>query len=181
MLIMVLLVERAGTDDISRMGGIALRAPVLAALFLVVTMALLAIPGSANFIGEFFILNGAFQSKVAIALIASIGMVLAAYYALRLYQQAMHNRKPDDVESREIGWREGAIIGGLVACIVALAVYPQLILHRADNSVASAVSAFAEPGGASASLAPASQPHISAGEAEEIGVDGEAEAPEPTE
>jgi NADH-quinone oxidoreductase subunit M len=158
MLIMVLLVERAGTDDISRMGGIALRAPVLAALFLIVTMALLAIPGSANFIGEFFILNGAFQSKVAIALIASIGMVLAAYYALRLYQQAMHNRKPEGVESREIGWREGTIIGGLVACIVALAVYPQLILHRADDSVTSSVSAVEQPNGASASLPPASRP-----------------------
>ena len=136
MLILVVLVERAGSDDITRMGGIAMRAPVLAALFLVVTMALLAIPGSANFVGEFFILNGVFQAKIAFALIASLGIVLAAYYALRLFQQSMHNRKPEHVESREIGWREGAIVGGLVACIVALALYPQLILKRSDESVA---------------------------------------------
>jgi hypothetical protein len=48
----------------------------------------------------------------------------------------MHYRKPDGVESKEIGWREGAIVGGLVACIVALAVYPQLVLNRADAPVA---------------------------------------------
>jgi hypothetical protein len=51
----------------------------------------------------------------------------------------MHNRKPDGIESREIGWREGAVVGGLVACIVALALWPGLILHRADHSVSAQV------------------------------------------
>ncbi|MDP9227779.1 MAG: NADH-quinone oxidoreductase subunit M [Actinomycetota bacterium] len=140
MLIMVLLVERAGSDDLSRMGGLASRAPVLATLFLVVTMALLAIPGSANFVGEFYILNGIFQEKIVFAIVASLGIAMAAYYALRLYQRSMHNRLPEGVESREIGWREGAIVGGLVACIVALALYPQLILKRTDESVARQLS-----------------------------------------
>ncbi|MGH2923451.1 MAG: complex I subunit 4 family protein, partial [Solirubrobacterales bacterium] len=144
MLILVLLAERTGGDDVTRMGGLAMRAPVLAALFLIVTMALLAIPGSANFVGEFFILNGVFQEKTAFAIVASIGVALAAYYALRLYQHAMHNRKPDGIESREIGWREGAIVSALVACIVALALYPQLILDRADESATAAVEATAE-------------------------------------
>jgi hypothetical protein len=52
----------------------------------------------------------------------------------------MHNRKPDGVTSREIGWRDGAIVGGLVACIVALALYPGLILERAEDSVTSTVA-----------------------------------------
>ena len=144
MLIFVVLAERAGTDDITRMGGIAFRAPVMATLFLVVTMALLAMPGSSNFIGEFFILNGVFQEKVVFALVASIAIAMAAYYALRLFQHAMHNRKPDGVESKEIGLREGAIVGALVACIVGLALYPQLILKRSDASVQTTVSAVEE-------------------------------------
>ena len=145
MLIAVLLVARAGTDDITRMGGLAMRAPVLAALFLIATLALLAMPGSANFIGEFYILNGIFQEKIVFAFVAAIGIVLAAYYALRLYQHAMHNRKPDGIESREIGWRDGAVVGGLVACIVAIALYPGLILHRADHSVSAQVAATQQP------------------------------------
>jgi NADH-quinone oxidoreductase subunit M len=135
MLIAVLLVERTGTDDIRRMGGLAVKAPVLAALFLIATLALLAMPGSANFIGEFYILNGIFQAKIVYAFVAAIGIALAAYYALRLYQHAMHNRKPDGIESREVGLLQGAVLAGLVACIIGIALWPGLILHRADDSV----------------------------------------------
>jgi NADH-quinone oxidoreductase subunit M len=135
MLIAVLLVQRTGSDDITRMGGLAVRAPILAALFLIATLALLAMPGSANFIGEFYILNGIFQAKIVYAFVAAIGIALAAYYALRLYQHAMHNRKPDDIESREVGVLQGAVIAGLVACIVGIALWPGLILHRANDSV----------------------------------------------
>src|SRR5215204_913147 len=144
MLIAVLLVERAGTDDVTRMGGLAMRAPVLAALFLVATMALLAIPGSSNFVGEFYILNGIFQEKVVFAFVAAIGIALAAYYALRLYQAAMHNRKPDGIESREIGVLRGTVLAGLIACIVGLALWPGLILHRADDSVSGQLSSTAD-------------------------------------
>jgi NADH-quinone oxidoreductase subunit M len=140
LLICVVLVDRAGTDDIRKMGGLAMRAPILAALFLIATLALLAMPGSANFIGEFYILNGTFQSKIVYAFVAAIGIVLAAYYALRLYQHAMHNRKPEGIESREIGWPQGIVVTGLVACIVAIALWPGLILHRADKSVTAQVS-----------------------------------------
>ena len=114
---------------------------MLAALFLIVALATLAMPGSANFIGEFYILNGLFQSKIVFAFIAITGVAMSAYYALRLYQHAMHNRKPDGIESREVGLLDGAVIGGLVACIVALAFYPGLILHRADHAASASASA----------------------------------------
>jgi NADH-quinone oxidoreductase subunit M len=145
MLIAVVLVARTGTDDITKMGGLATRAPVLAALFLIATLALLAMPGSANFIGEFYILNGIFQAKIVYAFVAAIGIALAAYYALRLYQHAMHNRKPDGIESRELGVLEGAVIAGLVACIVGLALWPGLILHRADDTVSQLSSTSQAP------------------------------------
>ena len=57
---------------------------------------------------------------------------MAGYYALRLFQHSMHGRKRDDVESKEIPLREGAIVGALVACIVALALHPNFILRRID-------------------------------------------------
>ena len=142
-LIIAVLYERSRTEDLTKMGGLAKRAPVLAALFLVVTMATLAIPGSANFIGEFYILNGVFQSKIAFALIAAIGIALAAFYALRLYQRTMHNELPEGTESRELAWTEGLVIAPLVAVIVALALYPGLILDRGEASVTDNVGAVA--------------------------------------
>src|SRR4029079_3606076 len=92
-LIIAILAERSGTEDIREMSGMAKHAPVLAVLFVIIAMALLAMPGSANFVGEFFILKGVFETKVAIALIGSIGIALAAFYSLRMYQRAMHYRE----------------------------------------------------------------------------------------
>ena len=63
--ILALLAARAqGSENLRDMGGLALRAPVLAALFLVVALANLAMPGSSNFVGEFLILLGTFNSKL---------------------------------------------------------------------------------------------------------------------
>ena len=139
-LIAALLAERAGTGDLREMGGLALRAPVLAAMFLIVTLALLAMPGSANFIGEFFILNGTFQAKIGFAFAACIGIALAAFYAIRLFQQTVHNRLVSGVESREISLPDAAVLAPLVACIVALALYPGLILDAGEESVQQALS-----------------------------------------
>jgi NADH-quinone oxidoreductase subunit M len=139
--IIALLVERTGSEDLSKMGGMAMKAPVLAALFLIVTLATLAMPGSANFVGEFYILNGLFDSKIVFAFVAISGVAMSAYYALRLYQRAMHNRKPEGLTSREIGWRDGVVLVPLVLCIIGLALYPQLILKRTDTSARQSVSA----------------------------------------
>ncbi|MBS1861989.1 MAG: NADH-quinone oxidoreductase subunit M [Actinobacteria bacterium] len=140
-IIIGILVERSGTEDLRSMGGMAMRAPVFAALFLIVTMATLAMPGSANFIGEFYILNGLFEAKIVFAFIAISAVALAAYYALRLYIGTMHNRRPDGILSREISLRDGVVLAPLVLCILGLALYPQLILHRADPSVQQSVAA----------------------------------------
>ncbi len=141
--IAALLYERYDSDELTAMGGMAKRAPVLAILFVIVTMAMLAIPGSSNFVGEFYILTGLFQSKVALALIASVGIALAAYYALRMYQRSMHNTLPDGASSREMTLREGVVIAPLVACVIAIALYPALITDRGQAAVTRSVAAVA--------------------------------------
>jgi NADH-quinone oxidoreductase subunit M len=150
-LIVALLAERARSEDLARLGGLAMRAPVLAAIFLVITLANLAMPGSANFIGEFYILIGVFQAKIVYAFVAAIGVVLAAFYAIRLFQRTMHNRKPAGIESREIGVRDALVVAPLAACIVALALYPGLILGRSDAAVKDKIAATAPQPTASAS------------------------------
>jgi NADH-quinone oxidoreductase subunit M len=139
--IVALLAERTGSEDLRQMGGLALRAPVLAALFLIVALATLAMPGSSNFVGEFYILNALFQAKIVYAFIAVSGVAMAAYYALRLYQRTMHNRQPDGLLSRELGLRDGLVLAPLVLCILALSLYPQLILERTAPTVQQTVAA----------------------------------------
>jgi NADH-quinone oxidoreductase subunit M len=138
-LIIVLLAARAGgSEDIRDMGGIAFRAPVLATLFMIVTLATLAMPGSANFVGEFLILLGVFQSKLAVALIASTGVILASVYALRMYIRAMHNRQGATVTSFDLSLRDAVVLVPLVLAILAFAVYPQRALDAGQPAVKAA-------------------------------------------
>jgi NADH-quinone oxidoreductase subunit M len=134
--IIALLAARAGgTDDLRRMGALAFRAPVLAALFLIVALATLAMPGSANFAAEFLILTGVLKAKIVYAIVAGTGAVLAAVYMIRLYQRSMHNPLARGAESRDLSAADGLVLVPVVAVILALALYPQFVLHRSDRAV----------------------------------------------
>jgi NADH-quinone oxidoreductase subunit M len=152
-IVAALAVRAGGSEDLRDMGGMAFRAPVFATLFLIVGLATLAMPGSSNFVGEFFILLGVFKAKLAISAIAFAGVVAAAVYALRLYISSMHNRVGPRVSSREIEWREAVGIAPLVGVILVLAFYPQFGLKRSEPTVKTAVAPaqMAQAGSPSAS------------------------------
>src|SRR5215208_4223690 len=140
-----LLAQRTGGSELlSRMGGVAVRAPVLAGLFLVVTLATLAMPGSANFVGELLVLFGAFDSKLVYGIVASAGVALAAVYMIRFYQRAMHNPTGLEVASREMSLRDGLVLVPLVLVILGLSVYPQLILDRSEDATKSKIAPATE-------------------------------------
>lgn len=134
MLIIGYLAARVGSEELSQMGGLAKHAPVFAALFLIVSLATLAMPGSANFVGETYVLFGAFQAKFVYGAIATVGVPLAAVYMLRFYQRTMHNRGADDEQtdtrSRELSAGELGLLLPLVLIVLATAVYPQFLVTR---------------------------------------------------
>jgi NADH-quinone oxidoreductase subunit M len=131
-----LLAARAGgSEDIRHMGGIAFRAPVLATMFLIVTFALLAMPGSSNFVGEFLILLGVFKAKIVFSIIAFSGVVMASVYALRMFIRAVHNRVGPEVTTRDLALRDGLVLVPLVLAILAFALYPQIALKKGQASV----------------------------------------------
>jgi NADH-quinone oxidoreductase subunit M len=134
LIIGVIAARAEGSQSLSQLGGMALRAPVLAALFLIVTFATLAMPGSANFVGELLVLFGSFEDKLVYGLVASMGVILAAVYMIRLFQRTMHGRKGPGVESRDVRGAELAAIVPLVAVIVALGVYPNFVVQRTERA-----------------------------------------------
>ena len=140
--VVAMLARRAGgSEKLSDMGGIAKGAPAFAAVFLVFSFALLAMPGTANFVAEFMILLGTFESKMEFAFIAAIGVALAAFYALRLYISAMHHRVGAKVNSFELTLREGLVLVPLLLVVIALALYPQFALEPAEDGTSRALSA----------------------------------------
>ena len=137
-----LLAARAGgSQDLRDMGGTAFRAPILAGLFLIVALATLAMPGSANFLGEFLILFGVFETKIVIALVAVTGVVLASVYMLRMFIRSMHNRVAPGVEPRDIRFADGLVLVPLVGVILLLALYPQIPLEKGENTIPGKVQA----------------------------------------
>jgi NADH-quinone oxidoreductase subunit M len=139
-IIAALAARAGGSESLRDMGGIAFRAPVLASLFLLVALATLAMPGSANFIGEFMILLGVFKAKLAIAAVAFVGVVGAAVYALRVFIGAMHNRVGPRVASRDIGLADAAPVAAIVGVILVFAFYPQFALRRSEPSLKTAIA-----------------------------------------
>jgi NADH-quinone oxidoreductase subunit M len=134
-IVAALAARAGGSEKLTDMGGIAFRAPVLASLFLITTLVWLAMPGSSNFVGEFMILLGTFNAKMPIALVASLGVVGAAAYALRAFIKSMHNRVGPRVDSFDLTVRDALPVVGLLAVIIVLAFYPQFGLKRSEPTV----------------------------------------------
>ena len=146
-IIAALTARAGGSPTLEQMGGMALRAPVLAALFLVVTLATLAMPGSPNFVGEILILFGAFEDKFVFGVIGALGVVLAAVYMIRVFQLSMHNRVGPGAEPGEARVLELVAIAPVTLVIVALGVYPQLVLDRTEGATAAKVQPAAAVAG----------------------------------
>ncbi|MEJ7783328.1 MAG: NADH-quinone oxidoreductase subunit M [Solirubrobacteraceae bacterium] len=137
--VVALLAARAQSEDLRDMGGGAFRAPVLAALFLIIALATLAMPGSSNFAGEFLILLGVFKAKMVIAIIAFTGVAMASVYMLRMFIRTMHNRTGVTMDSYELTVRDGLVLVPLVLAVLALSVYPQVALDKSEPAVKSAL------------------------------------------
>jgi NADH-quinone oxidoreductase subunit M len=91
MLIVVLglVIARGGSTRISDYGGMYKVAPVLGGMTLIAGLSTLSLPGTNSFVSEFLVLLGAFETRPVYAILATVGMVLAAAYVLWLYQRLM--------------------------------------------------------------------------------------------
>jgi hypothetical protein len=64
-------------------------------------------------------------------------------YMIRVFQKSMHNRLGEGVESRDVGRLELAVIAPITAVVVALGIYPQLVLDRSEEATTAQVEAAA--------------------------------------
>jgi NADH-quinone oxidoreductase subunit M len=78
------------------------------------------------------------KSKIVFAFIAGIGVALAAVYTIRLFQRSMHNPIGEAVQTREMSVADGFVLVPVVAAILVLALYPQLVLKRTEKPVTNA-------------------------------------------
>ena len=131
------LMQRAGgSSAIATYGGVNKVAPVLAGFFLFAVMSAIALPGLASFVGEFLVLLGTFSRYVVVAVIASLGIVLAAAYGLRLYQKVATGPESPHVEGmRDLGGREVTSLVPVVLLTIVLGVFPAPVLNVVNPAV----------------------------------------------
>ena len=122
--------EREQTRTILRLGGLGVANPKLAGAFTIAALAALGLPGLAGFAGEIIILTGVFRGGLFWpALIALIPIILASAYVLRLLQDIFNGPKvPDLPERRDLTLGEGLAVAPLLAALVALGIFPNLLI-----------------------------------------------------
>jgi len=128
--------ERRQTWQVTELRGLQAPAPVMAAVFTVVMLASIGLPGLNGFVSEFLVLSGTFLTHRWWAVVATAGVVFAAIYLLWAYQQVFHG-KVDLANSttRDLSWSERVVIAPLIIVIVFLGVYPKPVLDRITPTV----------------------------------------------
>ncbi len=130
------LVSRRGSHLISDYGGVQKVAPVLAGSFLIAGLAGLALPGLSTFVSEFLVLVGTFTRYEAAAILATLGIILAAIYILWMYQRTMTGPVRAELASMpDLKPRELWAVAPLIALIVVLGVYPKPVIDIINPAV----------------------------------------------
>jgi NADH-quinone oxidoreductase subunit M len=124
-----MVILRCGSDAFAELGGMAKGRPLLASVVMTAGILALAVPGSANFAGEFLILAGVFDHGWGYAVVGATGIVLAAMYSLRLISGILHERRGPRVtdEARDLRPYELALVVPLLACLLVLSAWPAAI------------------------------------------------------
>ena len=129
-----MLYERRHSYEIEDFGGLAATVPLLSVMLVFAAMASIGLPGTAGFFSEFLVLLGTFRSAPWMALIASTGVIFAAYYMLPMVQRILFNPldKPANRRLPDLNFRELAILVPLVVLILWLGFYPKPVLDRME-------------------------------------------------
>ena len=139
--------RRRGTATIGDLAGLQGPAPVLAAIFTVVMMASIGLPGLSGFISEYLILIGTFATHAWWGVVGTLGVVLAALYLLWAYQRVFQGRvEGPNVEVTDATTHERWVLAPVILLIVVLGVFPKPVLDRITPSVQQLIEHVAPAG-----------------------------------
>jgi NADH-quinone oxidoreductase subunit M len=140
-LIVGMIYERRHTREISEFGGLATPMPVLATIFMIITLSSIGLPLLNGFVGEFLILVGTFGATLAKAklycTLAATGVILGAVYMLWMYQRVIFGEVTHDVNKTlpDLSAREKWVLIPMVVMALWMGIYPQFFLRKMDASV----------------------------------------------
>ena len=136
-LIVGMLSDRRHTRQIAEFGGLKAVMPRLVAVFLLITLSSIGLPGLNGFVGEFLILLGAFRWDPRFAAFAASGVILSAVYMLWMFQRVNYGPVTHDenLTLPDLTVRERWVIIPIVAAAVFMGVFPGVFLRPMQPSV----------------------------------------------
>jgi NADH-quinone oxidoreductase subunit M len=136
--------DRMHTRDIDAYGGLVIRMPAYALVFMFFTMGNVGLPGTSGFVGEFLTLMGVFQVNTWVAAVAATGVIFSAGYALWLYRRVVFGDliKESLKAITDMNSRERLIFAPLVVMTLLLGVYPALVTDIIGPSTEALISNF---------------------------------------
>jgi NADH-quinone oxidoreductase subunit M len=139
--------RRRGTATIKDLSGLQGPMPVMAALFTVVMLASIGLPGLSGFVSEYLILIGTFGTHAWWGVFGAFGVVAAAVYLLWGYQRVFHGRATgahSDVS--DASTKERWVLAPVIVLIIVLGVFPHPVLERISPSVQQLIEHVAPSG-----------------------------------
>jgi NADH-quinone oxidoreductase subunit M len=136
-LIVGMLSDRRHTRLISQFGGLKSVVPRLTAVFMIITLSSIGLPGLNGFVGEFLILVGAFRWRPTFAAVAALGVILSAVYMLWMFQRVNYGKVTHE-ENRllpDLTLRECWVIVPTVVVAVIMGLAPSVFLRPMEPSV----------------------------------------------
>ena len=135
--------KKTGVRKISELGGLAVKSPALAAFFVIIALANIALPLTNAFVSEFLMFNGVFQFNKWFGAFAGIGIILSAVYMLNMVQKVFFGQ-PNILTENAIVLSAGqkAVLSIIVIFILALGIYPQPVFHVTQATVTDILQRF---------------------------------------
>ncbi len=142
-LLVGVIYDRRHTRLVSEFGGLAKVMPVYAAVFVIITLSSIGVPGTNGFVGEFMVLMGTFTSMALgpnahmQAIIATLGVILAAVYMLGVVQKMFFGpvTRDENKSLSDMNLRETIAVAPLLALVFVIGLFPQAFLERMTPSV----------------------------------------------
>ena len=129
--------DRYHSRMISSYGGLVNIMPKYAFVFMIFVLAALGLPGTSGFVGEFLVLVGVFQINITVAVLASLGVILAAAYMLWLYRRVIFGKTAGSEikEMADLNRTETYIFASLVFLTIFFGFYPEPLFNTVDISI----------------------------------------------
>ena len=129
--------DRFHSRMISSYGGLVNIMPKYSLVFIIFVLAALGLPGTSGFVGEFLVLVGVLQKNILVAILASLGVILAAAYMLWLYKRVIFGKITNSEIKimSDLNKTEIYIFSSLAFLILFFGVYPEPLFNTIDISV----------------------------------------------